>query len=127
MHTHANLELMLDALHEYAAEPAARGSGELVVMAKAPPCDWSPYFPFNPLWNQWTNATVALRGKVKLVMEVDLGYEMLGQNALVAQVTFLCVALPVRIWFSCGLLVSLLAQLCSHALRRVMRKWPQLW
>ena len=42
-------------------------------------------------------------------------------------VTFLFVALPVRIWLSCGLLVSLLAQLCSHALRRVMRKWPQLW
>jgi hypothetical protein len=84
VHTHANLELMLDALHEYAAVPAAPGSGELVVMAKAPPCDWSPYFPFNPVWNQWTNATAALRGKVKLVMEMDLGFEMLGQNAFVA-------------------------------------------
>ena len=39
---------------------------------------WPPRF--NPIWNQWTNAAAALQGKVQLLMEIDLGYEMLGQH-----------------------------------------------
>lgn len=83
VHTHANLNLMLTALHELAEMPPSEA--ELVIMAKAPPCDWHPYFPFNPLWNQWNGDAAALSSKgIKLVMEVDLGLEMLGQNQFIA-------------------------------------------
>eukprot|EP01051_Picozoa_sp_SAG22_P006288 SAG22_NODE_405_length_11004_cov_4.629986_7_plen_721_part_00 len=85
VHTHANLDLMLAALHALADMPAVQGGAELVVMAKAPPCDWHPFFPFNPLWNQWTgNAQPLLAKGIKLIMEVDAGLEMLGQNQFVA-------------------------------------------
>ena len=83
VHTHANLDLMLTALH--ALQPPSAGEAELVVMAKAPPCDWSPYFPFNPLWSQHSGAAQPLLDKgIQLIMEMDLGLEMLGQNAFVA-------------------------------------------
>jgi hypothetical protein len=59
----------------------------LVVMAKAPPCDWQPFFPYNPLWSQWGGADdsgVDLGG-LPMVMELDLGLETLGQNTMVMQ------------------------------------------
>jgi hypothetical protein len=85
VHTHANLDLMLVALHALADLAPLSNGAKLVVMAKAPPCDWHPFFPFNPLWDQWSGAAAALVGKgVRLVMEVDVGLEMLGQNQFVA-------------------------------------------
>ena len=51
VHTPSNLRQMTDALAELDTAPATASGGRLIVMAKAPPCDWNPNFPFNPLWS----------------------------------------------------------------------------
>ena len=81
VHTPTNLRQMTEALAELDTAPAAASGGRLIVMAKAPPCDWNPYFPFNPLWSL---AAANITTRFDLIMELDLGLEMLGQNAFAA-------------------------------------------